>query len=53
MSLDDSEVLLEHMGCPPKLWVKVASGAIKGQGQIWWRFVLFSSLDSFHTEEIA
>lgn len=39
MWFNDTEVVLNHMGCPKWLWVRVASGAIHGVGRIWWQLV--------------
>lgn len=31
-----AEEVLEHMGCPPELWVMVVTQAIYGAGRVWW-----------------
>lgn len=53
MWFDDTKFVLEHIGCPPQLWVRVTGGAIRGQGWIWWRFVLSSFFGSYCTKKIA
>lgn len=33
--------ILQHIGCQPKLWVRVVEGTIWRMGKIWWKITLF------------
>ena len=34
--IDAAKVVLEHIGCPQDLSVRMATGALRHLGQIWW-----------------
>ena len=52
MWFDDTEVVLEHIGCPADLWVRVVGGAIRGHARTWWRSTLTRTFRGRATEEI-
>ena len=51
--LDTARSVLEHLGCPLDLRVRMATGAMQEGSRVWWEAVHGSSFRGCHIEEIT
>ena len=51
--LDTARSVLEHVGCPPDLWVRMATGAMQQGSKVWWEATHGSTFKGKPIEQIT